>query len=191
MLNKPEGYVCSAVSDSHKTVYSLLEPHLQDKVQNAKRGHRLHTVGRLDADSSGLLLITDDGYFSHSVTAPESHVEKTYFVELRMPLTTDIQKIYIEAFFQGLILPPQKKAPEQFISGAHLEFLHTEEYCSSSCLITIQEGRFHQVKRMFLAMGNEVISLKRVSIGKLKLDESLLPGQYRPLSLFELNLLEI
>ena len=74
LMNKPCGYVCSAVSDSHKTVYQLLTPELQNLVRNAKRGERLHTVGRLDCDTSGLLLLTTDGFYSHSLTAPEMNV---------------------------------------------------------------------------------------------------------------------
>ena len=82
VMNKPSGYVCSAVSDSHKTVYSLL-PLEYEELLFAKRGERIHTVGRLDCDTSGLLIITNDGEFSNLLTRPESHVSKTYLVTLR------------------------------------------------------------------------------------------------------------
>ena len=86
MMNKPCGYVCSAVSDSHKTIYELLPQELQTLVQNAKRGHRLHTVGRLDCNTSGLILITNDGSFSNTLTRPQNNITKTYEVTLETPV---------------------------------------------------------------------------------------------------------
>ena len=94
-MNKPCGYVCSAVSDSHKTVYELLPPELNSLVQGAKRGSRLHTIGRLDADTSGLLLFTTDGYFSHRIAAnPE--ISKTYCATLVKPVEEKQQKKYLQ-----------------------------------------------------------------------------------------------
>ena len=80
VMNKPAGYVCSAVSDSHKTVYEILPQEMRELVSKPKRGHRLHTVGRLDCDTSGLLFLTTDGHFSHRLTSPENKIEKTYIV---------------------------------------------------------------------------------------------------------------
>ena len=118
MMNKPKGYVCSAASDSHKTVYELLPQELQDLVKNAKRGHRLHTIGRLDADTTGLLFLTTDGMFSHRIAAsgvPEpveghnSSIPKTYRATLEHEVSPDQQAQYITRAAQGLILPAEKK----------------------------------------------------------------------------------
>ena len=175
-MNKPCGYVCSAVSDSHKTVYELLPGPLQSLAQNAKRGHRLHTVGRLDCDTSGLLLFTTDGDFSDYLTRPQNHIEKTYEVILQNPVDEAAQKEYISRAAQGLVLPPDKKAPEQKSSGAQLQFLSPE-----LCHITVHEGKFHEVRRIFTALGNQVKELKRLSMGPFELPEDLAPGQYRAL----------
>ena len=188
MMNKPAGYVCSSVSDSHKTVYSLLSDDLQALVKDAKRGERLHTVGRLDCDTSGLLLLTNDGFFSSRLARPEYHCEKTYRAVLRdfVPLIAEdggiSQECYVRRFEQGLKLPAEKKAPEQNVCGAKLCFLSDNE-----CEVTVSEGKFHQVKRMFLAVGNEVVSLHRLSVAGLLLDKNLAAGQYRPLTPQEMN----
>ena len=176
LMNKPSGYVCSSVSDSHKTVYELLPQELQDLLK-AKRGARLHTVGRLDCDTTGLLLLTTDGYFSDRITRQENNIEKCYQVELKNKVSEE-EKIKIsKLFLQGLTLPAQKKAPEQNISDAQVTFTGDRQ-----ALVTIKQGLFHQVKRMFLAVGNEVLSLKRKSIGPLMLPEDLQEGQWRYLS---------
>ena len=173
IMNKPEGYVCSAVSDSHKTVYELLTPDLQS-LMKAKRGSRLHTVGRLDCDTSGLLLFTTDGDFSHKLTAPDCHVPKSYLVTLKASVEGfENQKKYMEYFSKPHLLPPEKKAPEQTASPAKLEF-----FSSSVCKVTINEGKFHQVRRMFLGIGNQVVKLHRLSVGEYVLDEGLKPGDY-------------
>lgn len=171
-MNKPSGYVCSAVSDSHKTVYELLSPELR-LLMNAKRGQRLHSVGRLDCDTSGLLLFTNDGFFSHELTSSENNFEKVYIAKLKNLVTKSEQKKYCDLFSTGIILPPEKKAPEQKALPAKIEFLSEDE-----CRVTVCEGRFHQIKRMFLAVNNEVINLKRIQFGKLVLPENLLPGKY-------------
>ena len=185
MMNKPCGYVCSAVSDSHKTVYELLSPELQQLVQGAKRGERLHTVGRLDCDTSGLLLFTNDGMFSHKIAAtavPEAlegpHknaiILKTYLATLKNQVPQDLQTSYITRAAQGLMLPPEKKAPEQKAAPSELTFIN-----ETNCRITITEGKFHEVRRIFLALGNEVTALKRIAIGNLELPQDLAPGQYK------------
>lgn len=175
-MNKPLNYVCSSVSDSHKTVYSLLSPELQ-ALLSAKRGQKLHTVGRLDSLTEGLLLFTNDGTFSNELTRPESHVSKEYQVTLRNPVPLDLQKEYISKANKGLILPPEKKAPEQQSAPAQLQFL-TENLCQ----VTISEGKFHQVRRMFQALENEVTALKRTRIGSLYLPPDLASGQWQFIS---------
>ena len=191
MMNKPAGYVCSAASDSHKTVYELLPPELQNLVKNAKRGHRLHTIGRLDADTTGLLLFTNDGQFSHRVAAKvvstsstttlaavvepvETTITKTYLATLKTPVPQDQQTSYITRAALGLILPPEKKAPEQKAAPAELSFIN-----ETNCRITVTEGKFHEVRRIFRALGNEVAALKRIAIGKLELPQDLAPGEYK------------
>lgn len=171
LMNKPAGYVCSAVSDSHKTVYELLPPELQTLVQNAKRGSRLHTVGRLDCDTSGLLLFTTDGNFSHGLTTPDAAIEKTYIAKLAQPGT----KEYTALAASGLTLPPEKKAPEQKSGPARLRPMNAE---LTVWEITVTEGKFHEVRRIFQALGNQVTELKRISMGPYKLPEDLKPGAY-------------
>ena len=173
MMNKPCGYVCSAVSDSHKTVYELLPVELQALVKNAKRGERLHTVGRLDCNTSGLLLFTNDGSFSNALTRPQNHVPKTYEATLGTPVNESEQDEYIREAAQGVVLAAEKKAPEQKSTGARLEFLSP-----TRCRITITEGKFHEVRRLFTALGNEVQTLHRLSLGKYTLPQSLKEGQF-------------
>lgn len=185
IMNKPCGYVCSAASDSHKTVYELLTPDLQTMVSEVPRGCRLHTVGRLDCDTSGLLLITNDGNFSNKVaTSPD--IQKTYRATLAKPLASEEQKNYIECAAGGLTLPPEKKFGEQKALSAALIFESPE-----ICKITVQEGKFHEVRRIFRALGNEVIELQRVAIGNLELPPDLKPGQWRELSEVELRSLSL
>lgn len=194
-MNKPKGYVCSAVSDSHKTVYQLLPSELQDLVQNAKRGERLHTVGRLDCETSGLLLITNDGDFSHKLTDPQNKIEKIYLVTLAHPVTKDDAARYVKEVAAGVILPPEKKAPEEKSAPGKLEFttgtglpekleftmgsdlpVNCTDY--NNCKITVTEGKFHEVRRIFRALGNEVINLKRIKLGNYELPLELKEGSY-------------
>lgn len=185
LMNKPCAYVCAAASDSHKTVYELLTPELQAMVTGAPRGCRLHTVGRLDCDTSGLLLITNDGKFSNKVaTSPD--IQKTYCATLTKPVTPEEQKVYISRAACGLTLPPEKKFGEQEALPAALIFESPE-----ICEITVQEGKFHEVRRIFRALGNEVIELQRVAIGNLELPPDLKPGQWRELSEVELRSLSL
>lgn len=177
IMNKPEGYVCSAVSDSHKTVYELLPSEFQELVQNAKRGERLHTIGRLDCNTSGLLIFTNDGIFSHNISAPEKHINKIYEVELKNSVLKEEQIIYQKKALQGLVLPAEKKYGEQKSSPMTITFKS-----ESKCFIELSEGKFHQVKRTFSALGNEVIKLCRIKIGKLELNKNLKPGDYKILN---------
>ncbi len=182
IMNKPCGYVCSAVSDSHKTVYDLLTPELRELVQGAKRGSRLHTIGRLDCDTSGLLLFTTDGFFSHRIAAM-SEITKTYRATLTIPVPPEQQDSYTTRASQGLTLPPEKKYGEQQAEPAILHFIK-----SDLCEITVHEGKFHEVRRIFRALGNEVKDLERISIGSLQLPEELSYGQWRELTTNELEL---
>ena len=179
IMNKPRGYVCSAASDSHKTVYELLSPELQALVQGAKRGSRLHTIGRLDADTSGLLLFTTDGMFSHRIAA-QAEISKTYRAMLKEPVSPESQTEYAARATRGLTLPPEKKYGEQECEPAQLHFLSPE-----LCEVTIHEGKFHEVRRLFRALGNEVKELERISIGGLTLPEDITPGQWRNLTIEE------
>lgn len=211
-MNKPCGYICSAASDSHKTVYELLTPELQELVRGAPRGCRLHTVGRLDCDTSGLLLLTNDGKFSNRITAGTvvealetyynsksvkencedmeqfsriyHHVSKTYRAHLKNPVTPENQKEYINRAAAGLTLPPEKKYGEQKALPATIIFENP-----AICKITVTEGKFHEVRRIFRALGNEVKGLERIAIGKLELPEELKSGHWRPLTGEEKELL--
>ena len=186
--------MCSAVSDSHKTVYELLTPDLQELVINAPRGCRLHTVGRLDCDTSGLLLLTNDGKFSHRITASVvstgsttgSAVTKTYRATLLNSVSPENQKLYINCAAAGLTLPSEKKYGEQLALPAILEF-----ESSYICKVTVHEGKFHEVRRIFRALGNEVTKLERIAIGKLSLPKDLEPGQWRQFTDNEKELLMI
>lgn len=177
IMNKPKDYVCSSVSDLSKVVYELLSSELCTQFQNQKRGNKLHTIGRLDKNTSGLLLFTNDGFFSHEITNPQNKIPKTYLVRLEKKVNKENQKNYIFQAQNGLILPAEKKFPEQKSQGAIIEFFNENE-----CKITITQGKFHEVKRIFQALNNSVLSLHRISIGKLILPKDLQIGEYRNLT---------
>lgn len=159
MMNKPAG-VLSATEDSRqKTVLDLLPPEL------ARRG--LFPAGRLDKDTTGLLLLTDDGEFAHRMLAPKSHVYKLYEAVVERPVTRED----IAAFEAGVRSGPQEFAPARLRGEGE-----------TTAYVEIREGKFHQVKRMFLATGNRVLKLKRLKIGGLSLDETLPVGGARLLS---------
>ena len=181
LMNKAAGEVCSTVSDSHRTVYEHFSPD-----QLISNGVKLHSVGRLDCDTEGLLLFTNDGQLSNFLTRPENKIEKTYFVRLKNLVTEHQQKEYSEQSELGLTLPPEKKSPEQKSSGAKITWLTQNE-----CEITLTEGKFHEVKRIFRTLGNEVIYLKRVKFAGLELEESLPVGQFRPLYESEVRTLKL
>ena len=130
----------------------------------------LFPVGRLDVDTEGLLLITNDGQLAHRLLSPRTHVPKTYYVKVKGRLGIGD----INAFTKGIPLEDFTCMP------AFLNIIKSDEI--SECEVTIYEGKFHQVKRMFQACGKEVVYLKRISMGELKLDESLKLGHYRPLT---------
>lgn len=168
MLHKPLGYVCATVDNDHPTVLELLDEPNQ-KI--------LHIAGRLDIDTTGLVLITDDGQWSHRVTSPRHDCEKTYCVTLANALLADA-----EARLQAGIL---LKGETQLTKPATLERLS-----GNQVRLTISEGKYHQVKRMFAALGNRVVELHRERIGLIRLDDALAVGQYRRLSEAEIRSIE-
>ena len=184
MMNKPSGTVCSTVSDRSTTVFQLL---------GADVPAGLSAVGRLDKDTSGLLLLSDDGMFVHTLTIPESHISKTYHVWLSTPVSPAEQYEYTQKCAEGLNLPLCEKSPSFTTAPAKLEWLNVLPSelgcasCGTECLLTISEGKFHQIKRMMEALGNEVAALERIAVGSLYLDKKLGPGQYRSLSEAEIN----
>jgi 16S rRNA pseudouridine516 synthase len=167
MLHKPAGYVCANDDPEHPIVFTLLDEPLVE---------RLHTVGRLDLDTTGLLLLTDDGQWSHRLTSPKHHVAKTYRVWTADPIPTEA----IAQFAAGVMLRGEKEPTKP----AQLELVSANE-----ALLTIHEGRYHQVKRMFAAIGNKVERLHRERIGELQLPSDLELGEYRALNQQEFELL--
>ncbi len=168
MLNKPAGVISATEDNRDQTVLDLLEPPFS--------GMALFPVGRLDKDTEGLLLLTNDGDLAHRLLAPKKKVGKTYQVKLELPLSTEA----IKQLEQGIPLE------EGFVtSPAQVERLGEG---LNEVLLTIYEGRFHQVKRMMHFVGNEVVYLKRLNMGNLKLDPDLEPGEYRELTADELKM---
>jgi len=164
MMHKPVGVVSATKDEIHKTVIDLLEADNPEA-----RLDDLHIVGRLDLNSSGLLLLTNDGEWSRRLTSPDKNVAKVYEVTLADPITDE----YSEAFAQGMYF-----AFEDLTTlPAVLE--KVSEYVAR---VTLMEGRYHQIKRMFGRFRNQVVELHRVSIGNLELDEDLLPGDSRLLT---------
>ncbi len=160
MLHKPMGVVSATEHDEHRTVLDLLDE--PDKAD-------LHLAGRLDLNTSGLLLLTNDGQWSRRLTEPRSRLGKVYRVTTEQPISAE----YIEVFAQGLYF-----AYEGLTTlPAELVILD-----SHSALLTLHEGRYHQVKRMFGHFQNKVIDLHRLSMGSIELDPQLAPGQYRALN---------
>ena len=160
MLYKPQGYVCSHDDGEYPTVFQFFDYPLMNK---------LHTAGRLDVDTTGLVLLTDDGQWSHRITSPKHHCEKTYLVTLADP----VEAFYAQQLAEGILLRGEKEP----CLPAKMEIL--DDY---NVNLTISEGRYHQVKRMFAALGNKVEALHRWRIGDIVLDESLEEGEYRTLS---------
>ncbi|USD64169.1 16S rRNA pseudouridine(516) synthase RsuA [Vibrio sp. SCSIO 43136] len=165
MLFKPDGFVCSHEDGFNHTAFVLLD---EVKMEN------LHFAGRLDVDTTGLVLITDDGKWSHRITSPKHKCEKTYRVWLADPVQPD----YVEKFEQGIELRNEKEPT----LPAKLEVIEEDQV-----LLTITEGKYHQVKRMFAALGNKVEALHRERIGAIELDEDLEPGEYRYLTQEEID----
>ncbi|MTH55364.1 pseudouridine synthase [Bacillus mangrovi] len=170
MMNKPPGVLSATEDLSQPTVIDLLTP--QDAVREP------FPVGRLDKDTEGLLVITNDGQLSHQLLSPKKHVPKTYYAVISGRVTEDD----IEAFKKGVTLDD-----EYVTKPGRLIILKSGE--TSEIELTITEGKFHQVKRMFEAVGKKVTYLKRLTMGDLKLDENLEPGEYRDLTEEEVEVL--
>ena len=178
MMNKCQNVVCSSKDGLHRTVFDLLN----EEDNHAFMGGDLHCTGRLDIDTEGLLILTTDGALTHKLISPKSEITKTYQVKLRNSVSLEKQQSYITACQQGLDIPPEGKEAAFISLPAKLQFINDSE-----CFLTITEGKYHQVKRMFLTLDKEVVFLKRVAIGNLQLDENLAPGEYRELSFEEIN----
>ena len=162
MLNKPPGFVSATEDRRERTIMELMK---------GASGKGLFPVGRLDKDTEGLLLITNDGELAHRLLHPGRHVDKVYMAELAGPVTEEM----IRLFAEGLDIGDDKPAlPARLVVLENGPRARTE--------ITICEGRYHQVKRMAEAVGSRVLSLKRLSMGPLKLDENLPAGHFRPLT---------
>jgi ribosomal small subunit pseudouridine synthase A len=160
MLHKPQGYICSHEDGDYPTIYQFFDYPLSA---------RLHSAGRLDVDTTGLVLLTDDGQWSHRITSPKFHCEKTYLVTLADPVEVN----YVQACADGILLRGEKEPTKP----ATLEIL--DDY---NVNLTLSEGRYHQVKRMFAALGNKVVALHRWKIGNVVLDEHLAEGEFRSLT---------
>lgn len=167
MLNKPEGYVCATKDRLNMTVLELMD---EDNIET------LHAAGRLDIDTTGLVLITDDGQWSHRVTAPSNECKKTYYIETFEPIENSV----IQLFREGV----QLKGEMRPTLPAELDIIHEQ-----AARLTISEGKYHQVKRMFAVAGNKVELLRRERIGGIVLDEELEPGEYRELTEQEVGLI--
>lgn len=167
MLNKPAGYISATFDKKFPVVTDLVPDHY--------RHIDLFPVGRLDMDTVGLLVLTNDGDLAHRLLTPKSHVPKTYFVRSRDPITDDAAAKLQTAMDLGDFVT----IPAKF-----------KKLGESEALLTIYEGKYHQVKRMYEAVDNEVIYLKRVTMGKLTLDETLNEGEMRPLTDEEIKLME-
>ena len=167
MLNKPKGVISATEDASQKTVIDLVPSEL-------KRAG-LFPAGRLDGDTTGFVLITDDGDFAHRILSPKNHIMKTYHATLKKTLTDED----IVAFKKGLTLGDGTKCLE-----AYVRMLPDRENVAE---VIICEGKYHQVKRMFASLGNRVLELKRVKMGELDLDESLAEGECRELTDSELE----
>ena len=167
VLNKPKGYISATEDDSALTVLDLIDD---------KYTHRnLFPAGRLDKDTTGLMIITDDGVFAHNILSPNKHVEKTYNVKIDIPITDDM----INGFMCGVDLIDGE------CKSAILE--KTGEYTGK---VTLTEGRYHQIKRMFGCFSAKVVELERIKMGNFYLPEELKVGEYRGLTKEELKLIK-
>ncbi len=167
MMNKPSGYISATFDKKLPTVIDLLP-------EEVKRFNPF-PVGRLDIDTEGLLLLTNDGELSHNLLSPKKHVKKTYLAQLEKPFKED----YVKAFKEGIDLEDFKTLPAEIYPADENDPFGVE--------IVICEGKFHQVKRMVEAVSNKVVFLKRIKMKNLSLDPTLEVGQFRELTVEELN----
>lgn len=177
MLNKPPGVISATEDGREKTVIDLLSA--QDKLLSP------FPVGRLDKDTTGLLLLTNDGQLAHELLSPKKHVDKTY----EALISGEVTNADVEQFADGVTLDDgYRTKPAKLLIK---EVKQNTDGAFSEIEVTIQEGKFHQVKRMFLAVGKQVLTLKRVSMGPLKLADDLKLGEYRPLTEDEVQKLKL
>ncbi len=170
MMNKPQHVVSSSKDGEHQTVFDLLDESLRTPYLVEK----LHLVGRLDMDTEGLLLFTTDGELTHRLISPKSHISKTYFCGLEHVETKEKQAEISALFAEGIFVGPDDNEPGFKCQSAFIDWKDEK-----TALLTIYEGKYHQVKRMFAAVGNKIVYLKRISMGKLQLDENLSLGEYK------------
>ncbi len=193
MMNKPLDCVSSNKDGEHQTVFELLD----ETFHTSYLESHLHLIGRLDIDTEGLLIFTTDGELTHKVISPKNHIDKTYFCILEKPESDNHKKEIEECFSKGLEIPPEGNEQGFTSEPACVQWCNSEQitqnlintcvyekYINSvssvtAALLTIHEGKYHQVKRMFSAVNNNVIFLKRISMGKLVLDKTLSPGDYK------------
>ena len=168
MMNKPKGVISASDGKGEKTVVDLVPSDMQ------RRG--LFPAGRLDKDTTGFVLLTDDGEFAHSILAPSRHIDKTYVVTLDKPVTPEA----VADFRSGMELNGER------LLQADAEIISED---ATVCRVVLRQGLYHQIKRMFKKHGLTVLELKRVKMGNLPLDDSLLPGECRYLSQKELDLI--
>lgn len=171
MMNKPKGLVSSTDDPMTRTVIDILE--------DEYLVYRPFPAGRLDKDTVGLLLITNDGKLAHELLSPKKGIDKTYYVEV----DGYVEEKHLKKFDKGIVLDDGYRT-----LPAQMEIIHSDAI--SKVYLTIQEGKYHQVKRMFESLSMKVIFLKRISMGPLKLDEELGEGEYRELTEEELNMLK-
>jgi 16S rRNA pseudouridine516 synthase len=152
LMHKPAGTVCSNVDEVYPSLFRYL---------NVDKVSELHIVGRLDVDTTGLVLVTDDGRWSFDITRPSNGCQKVYRVQLSRPMSSESAQVVADTFLKGVLLQGEAK----LTLPATMEQIAPHEV-----RLTITEGRFHQVKRMFAAVGNRVVSLHREQIGNLRLD---------------------
>ena len=209
MMNKIMHTVSSNKDGEHQTVFDLLD----DSMRTPYLAEKLHLVGRLDMDTEGLLLFTTDGELTHRVTSPKTHIDKTYFCVLAHPEDEAHWSQIEKSFAEGIEVGPEDNEQGFLCKPATVKRATKEEYelytknssvteriekelgevepelYKQAAILTITEGKYHQVKRMFQAVDNKVVFLKRISMGKLQLDTTLLPGEYKLLDEDKVSLL--
>ena len=166
LMNKPKNCVCSRVSDKSQTVYEVLELALLKIGANISQEQlkSISSLGRLDKDTTGLLLFSTNGSFNHYVTEEKNKIPKTYYVKLKKSLTKTQQIEYKKKLEDGIWLEAEKKAKKVFVKNQKVQW-----ESENTCFFTIEQGIFHQVRRSFLSLGNEVLELHRVKIGDLEI----------------------
>lgn len=178
MMNKKADVVCANKDGLHQTVFDFLP----EQYRIGYLAENLHIVGRLDIDTEGFLLFTTDGALTHRIISPKTHFPKRYFVRLACEETDARQAEIVRLFAGGMFVRAEGKEPAFDAKSAALVWKSRFE-----AELTLTEGKFHQVKRMFAETGNEVVYLKRLAIGSVVLDESLLPGEFRELTPVEID----